>query len=388
MNKILLLIIPISLLLTGCYDYKEINSIAIASATEITKENGEYITTIQAINPQAPNKTTVTQAPFVIYSEKGKTLQEAYRKISLKSSRFIYSSHLQLLIINEELAKEDITEIIDFYIRNPSIRTEFYVAIGKDKNILKVITPIDEISSASIKESIETNTKYLGSVSKVTFNEFVNMTINPNLEIVLPTIELIEKEEKSTGEKIENTEDTEPKNYYKLTGLAFFKNNKLKGYLTTEESRNYNIITNNIKNTIITYECQKDKYLTTEITSSKSNIDISNNFINISIKLTGNLNESLCHYELKKESTIDKIENEINTHLEKELTNNINKMKDKYNIDAYGFLDNIYKHDYKTYKKIKASWYTDTYKNYKVNVSVDTELVEKGNSMEKINEKS
>ena len=119
------------------------------------------------------------------------------------------------------------------------------------------------------------------------------MTINPNLEIVLPTIELIEKEEKSTGEKIENTEDTEPKNYYKLTGLAYFKNNKLKGYLTTEESRNYNIITNNIKNTIITYECQKDKYLTTEITSSKSNIDISNNFINISIKLTGNLNESL-----------------------------------------------------------------------------------------------
>ena len=103
MNKILLLIIPISLLLTGCYDYKEINSIAIASATEITKENGEYITTIQAINPQAPNKTTVTQAPFVIYSEKGKTLQEAYRKISLKSSRFIYSSQLQLLIINEEL---------------------------------------------------------------------------------------------------------------------------------------------------------------------------------------------------------------------------------------------------------------------------------------------
>ena len=285
MNKILLLIIPISLLLTGCYDYKEINSIAIASATEITKENGEYITTIQAINPQAPNKTTVTQAPFVIYSEKGKTIQEAYRKISLKSSRFIYSSHLQLLIINEELAKEDITEIIDFYIRNTSIRTEFYVATGKDKNILKVITPINEISSASIKESIETNTKYLGSVSKVTFNEFVNMTINPNLEIVLPTIELIEKEEKSTGEKIENTEDTEPKNYYKLTGLAYFKNNKLKGYLTTEESRNYNIITNNIKNTIITYECQKDKYLTTEITSSKSNIDISNNFINISIIL-------------------------------------------------------------------------------------------------------
>ena len=388
MNKILLLIIPISILLTGCYDYKEINSISIASATEITKENGEYITTIQAINPQAPDKTTVTQAPFVIYSEKGKTLQEAYRKISLKSSRFLYSSHLQLLIINEELAKEDITEIIDFYIRNPAIRTEFYVVIGKDKNILKIITPIDEISSSSIKESIETNAKYLGSISKVTFNEFVNMTKNPNLEIVLPSIELIEKEKKTEGEKIENTENTTPKNYYKLTGLAYFKNNKLKGYLSTEESKNYNIITNNIKNTIITYECQKNKYLTTEITSSKSKIKIDNNNIYILVNLTGNINESLCNYQLKKEETINKIEHDLSTHLEKELTNNINKMKNEYNIDAYGFLDNIYKHDYTTYKKIKNSWYQDIYKNYKINVSVNIDLVEKGNAMEEINEKS
>lgn len=387
MNKILLLIIPLSILLTGCYDYKEINSIAIASATEISKVNGEYVTTIQAINPQAPDKTTVTQAPFIIYSEKGKTLQEAYRKISLKSSRFLYSSHLQLLIINEELAKEDITEIIDFYIRNPAIRTEFYVVIGKNKNILKVITPIDEISSSSIKESIETNTKYLGSINKVTFNEFVNMTKNPNLEIVLPAIELVEKEQESEGDKIENTENTSPKNYYKLTGLAYFKNNKLKGYLSSEEAKNYNIITNNIKNTIITYECQKDKYLTAEIISSKSKTKISNNIISISVNLTGNINESLCHYQLKKEETINKIEKDLSTQLKKELTNNINKMK-KENIDAYGFLDNIYKHDYNTYKKIKNSWYKDIYKNYKINVTVNLDLVEKGNAMEEINEKS
>ena len=65
-----------------------------------------------------------------------------------------------------------------------------------------------------------------------------------------------------------------------------------------------------------------------------------------------------------------------------------NCSRKKLAIAFRAYKEGIYKHDYKTYKKIKASWYTDTYKNYKVNVSVDTELVEKGNSMEEINEKS
>ena len=36
-KKILIIIIPLLFLLTGCYDYKELNSISILSATEINK---------------------------------------------------------------------------------------------------------------------------------------------------------------------------------------------------------------------------------------------------------------------------------------------------------------------------------------------------------------
>lgn len=433
-NKLFLLSIIILTTLTGCYDYREINTLAIVSATEINKIGDEYQVSVQAINPQAPDKTTNSQAPFIIYTGTGKTIQEAYRSITLSASRFMYSNHLDLLIINEKIAKENISDLIDYYIRNPGIRNEFYVLISKDDNILSITTPIDEISSASIKESIENNYKYYGVSSRTTFSEFVNMNLNPNQEIVLPTIELIkdtptedknineskdnnddvnankdkdnndnndknksnnsedknnksnQEENESDGTSNKNTEKTEVKDKYLLGGYAIFKNNKLIGYLNNKESINYNILTNNIKNTIITYECSKNKYLAVEITDSNSSIKTKNNKVSININLKGNINESHCNIDITKNKNIKKISHEIEEKLNKEITNDILNVRDNYHTDIYKFKDIIYKHDYSYYQKIKNN-YDEAYQNLDISVKTNIQLVEKGNILEVINEK-
>ena len=151
MFKKIIIIVSI-FLLTGCYDYKELNDIAILTATEINKIDNEYIINAQVVNPQSKDTVNI-QAPFIIYEGKGKTIQEAYREIKLQSSRFLYPNHLQLLIINENLAKEDITKIIDYYLRIPHVRTEFNIIIGKNENILNITTPIDDVSSTSIVDT-------------------------------------------------------------------------------------------------------------------------------------------------------------------------------------------------------------------------------------------
>lgn len=433
-NQLFILSTIILTTLTGCYDYREMNTLAIVSATEINKIGDEYQVSVQAINPQAPDKNTVSQAPFIIYIGTGKTIQEAYRSITLSASRFMYSNHLDLLIINEKIAKENISYLIDYYTRNPGIRTEFYVLISKDDNILSVTTPIDEISSASIKESIENNYKYYGVSSRTTFSEFVNMNLNPNQEIVLPTIELVKdtptedkniNEEKNNNEDInankdkdnnenndknksnnsedknnksnqeenesdgtsnKNTEKTEIKNKYLLGGYAIFKNNKLIGYLNNKESINYNIITNNIKNTIITYECSKNKYLAIEITDSSSSIKTKNNKVSININLKGNINESHCNIDITKNKNIKKISHEIEEKLNKEIANDILNVRDNYHTDIYKFKDIIYKHDYSYYQKIKNN-YDEAYQNLDISVKTNIQLVEKGNILEVINEK-
>lgn len=380
-------ILPILIifLLTGCYDHKELNTIAIMTATEINKIDDEFVVYTQVVNPQSSDTVNV-QAPYIIYEGKGKTIHEAYRQIKQQSSRYLYPNHMQILIINEKLAKEDISQVIDLFLRIPDIRTEFNVLIGKNNNILSITTPIDDISSTSIIDTMKTNNKYLGITNFVTFNEFANMNLNKNLEIILPSIEAVNYNEEATTTK--NTEKTKIDSLYKLETLAIFKDNKLKGYLTKDESITYNIIKNKAKSILITKECEKDKYMTIEATNIKTNINTKNKKINLNIEMTGNINESMCKIELNKEKNINKLEKELNKYIEDKIKKNINNIRKEYNSDIFGFLDLIYKKDYNTYKKIKDTWYKETYKNIKINIKSSINIVGKGNVSEGNNEKN
>ena len=382
-KKLLLLLIIFSL--TGCYDHKELNEIAILTATEINKKNNEYIVKAQVVNPQSKDTVNV-QAPFIIYEGKGKTIQEAYRQIKLQSSRFLYPNHLQIIVIDEELAKEDVSQIVDFYLRVPHVRTEFSVIVGKENDILSITTPIDDISATSIVETLETNNKYLGSTNLITFNEFANMNIDKHLEVILPSIESVNYNKESDTTK--NTEQTQIKSMYKLSNLAVFKDEKLLGYLTEDESITYNVLKNKTKTTLLTYECEKNKYMTVEITKIKSDISTKNKEIDIKIKMSGNINEIMCDISLKKEKNIKQLEKQLESYLKKEINKNISNIRNKYNSDIFGFLDLIYKTDYKTYKKVKDSWYKDTYKNIKINLSLSIDIIGKGNIVEGNNEKN
>ena len=382
-KKILLLLIIF--LLTGCYDQKELNTIAIMTATEINKVDNEFIVNAQVVNPQSKDTVNV-QAPFIIYEGKGKTIHEAYRQIKLQSSRYLYPNHMQILIINENIAKEDISQIVDLFLRIPDIRSEFNVLIGKNDNILSITTPIDDISSTSILDTMETNNKYLGITNFVTFNEFANMDLNKNLEVILPSIEAIDYTEEATTTT--NTEKTKIESLYKLNNLAIFKNNKLLGYLTKDESITYNLIKNKAKSILITNECEENKYMTVEATDIKSDINTKNKEINIKIEMTGNINETMCSIKLNDEKNIKKIEENLNKYIENKINTSINNIRKNYNSDIFGFLDLIYKKDYNNYKKIKDTWYESEFQNIKINIKSSINIIGKGNVLEGNNEKN
>ena len=373
-------------LITGCYDHQELNEIAILTATEINKIDDEFIINVEIVNPLSTDKTTVSSAPFTIYQSKGLTIQEAYRNLKLLSPRYIYPDHLRIVIINEKLAQEDITSVLDFYLRNPLARTEFKILISKDENILSPIPPIEPISASSILNALETSSNYLGITNVITLNDLVTMKLNPHTEIILPTIELIK--ERKNSDDLENVQKTESSSLYKLGPLAVFKDNKLKGYLTNNESITYNIIENKINSSIITYECDKKKYLSLEIINNKSKISTQNKEINININIDTTINESTCNIDLNSKKNITKLEKNIANYLKENIENDIDNIRNTYNSDIFGFLDIIYKYDYQTYKNVKDSWYNNTFKNIKINVKPKVKIIAKGKIMEDTNEKN
>jgi len=377
--KIIILVLTLIPLMTGCYNYQELNNLSIVTGTSIEKENNKYKITIQVVNPKKSDDAISSNQPtFITYSQVGDTLQEAYRNIVLTSSRRIHGSHINILIISEDIAKKDIRETIDFAFRNTEMRKEFYVLLSKEPTkLLELNTPITNISSSNIKDTLTADGIHLATSKQVTYNQMMNMYLNPNLEIILPTIEIIGED--TEGDDIDNLKSTVPKTDYKLTGLAVFKENKILTTLNSEESITYNIITNNINNTILKYECKKDKFVANKISeiSVSTEIEPKANKLKLKIKGTATISEVHCNYDLTNPKIIKEIEKNVNKQITKNTTNLIKKFQN-LNTDIFGFKDMYYKNYYKEFNKIKDK-YDETFKNMELDITSNIKIIAKGN---------
>ena len=378
--KKMIFIIPIIFLLTGCYNYREINELAIVSGVSIRKVDNEIELTTEVINPKKEQDASSGEEPeFIIYTSRAKSVQEAIRKLMKESPRKMYGAHIEILVIDEGIAREYLMDILDSFARNPEIRSEFKVLVGKSDDILKITTPLEKISSENIRNSLENNNKYLGFANVVTYHELISNVLNPNIELVLPVLSM--KGNVNLGEDKENISNTSVKATSIIDGMAIFRNNKLIGYLTEEESLTYNILRDSVKNFFIRTSGHDNEYIVHEIIRLSSKMEFDKNKNEMKITLTGKsaiseVNEKI---DLENLEEVSKLEKELNQELKKMVERSILSIQKKYNSDIFGFGDVIYKSYPKYFQKIKDEFKQDGFQNMKVNVSVKIKGQEKGN---------
>ncbi len=378
--KKMIFIIPIIFLLTGCYNYREINELAIVSGVSISKVGDEIELTTEVINPKKEQDASSGEEPeFIIYTSRAKSVQEAIRKMIKESPRKMYGAHIEILVIDEGIAREDLMDILDFFARDPEIRSEFKVLVGKSDDVLKITTPLEKISSENIQNSLENNNQYLGFANVVTYHELISNVLNPNIELVLPVLSM--KGNVNLGEDKENITDTLVNATPIIDGMAIFRNNKLKGYLNEEEALTYNILRNSAKNFFVRTSGHDNEYIVHEIIRLSSKMEFDRNKNEMKITLTGKsaiseVNEKI---DLENLEEVSKLERKLNQELKKIVERSILSIQKEYNSDIFGFGDIIYKSYPKYFQKIKDEFKKDGFQNLKVNVSVKIKGQEKGN---------
>ncbi len=375
----------------GCYNYKELNDLAITSAIGIDKSDNGYKVTAQVVNTQkeGTDNNSSSDPKIIIYEHTSKTVQEAVRYMVLESPKRLYPNHMQVIIISEDVAKDGILESLDLFFRDSELQKNFYVLISKDvsaNQILKTLTPADSIVSSNIKKSLESDSSYLGITELVTYDELINTYLNPNKEISLPSVTL--KGKMKGSDKIDNIEQSDSSTKVVLSQMAIFKDDKMIGYLDDKQSIALSFIKGKINNTIIKYKCNGG-YVVVETTNSKSSINVDNKG-NFRIKISGDaaINEVSCDINLENDNSISKINKQVNKEIKKNVNNTIKYVKNNYNSDIFNFLDILYKNQYSLYKKISNDWYKDKFKDSKIDIDVDIKVIEKGNTLKVIkNEK-
>lgn len=324
MKKTLLIIIL--LLTTACQDYVEINDFAIISGIilDYNKDNKFEMISELMINEK--------ETKIEIFKTTGSTIDECLSEISKQSNKDIFISHLKVLLLTENIIKDNI-DIYDYFLRSSKSKMNFniYLIDSKIKDeIFKLYNK--ESSSTYIEKMMTYNDKIYSSSTSLKFIDLVYKKLEPGLEPIYPNLIITEDEKQKRIE---------------LNNLSFFTNNKEKINLSTEESIYYNMLINNIEKTILNLTCEDKEYslLTKDIkTTKKWNKNTKEFTFNIDIK--SNINSYKCKYNLEKEENIKK----LNKLSSKEIQNKVNELINiqiTNNYDFLGIQNYIYKHDKK-----------------------------------------
>ena len=374
MKKFVLIIITLFILLisSGCYNYKEINDMAIVSSIGIDKDNknDKYIVSAQIMNSKESEDSEDSQ--ITVYTKEGDTIHEALRNITLKSPRKLYGNHLSKIVLSEEVAKEGIDNILDIFNRITEVRNEFIITIVKEdkaSDVLKVLTTTESIPAEYVKLSLKIADKTSGLTYATKLDEFISLYLKKGIDPVVPVLKIDKKEKKGTT--INNITTTNPISKIVIEDLAVTNKGKLETYLKNEEIIGYNFLRNQIQKMIIPVKCDdENNYASILIlkNKTKSNAAKKDNkyIINFNINSEAIITEYNCKKDLTDEKVIKELEKDTKKKIKRYIKKSLNKQKETKG--KFLGLERIIYLDYPKYKN----------EDYSVKYNAKVNLVRKG----------
>ena len=346
MKKILIIILTL-LLCTGCFDYKEINDLAIINAIGVDYENDEYVITLEILNDQIDKDSSkITSYTKVGH---GKNLTSAIENAADKLSKQLIFNHIKLMILSKSIIEEKFENIIDLFLRNTYFRENFYVISAtknKPETLLNHTTNEAPIASTAITDTLE-SIRYSSNTNVLKkFDEIVEEVITYGIDTCFSNITLKDNE-------------------FIVDGMSIFNNYSYKSNLNNEYVKIYNLLTDNFDRP--TYTINYDNLsFTTAINNGKINTEIKNGTINVTGNLMGRIIDNDPKYNIRDPKNLEKIDNDFTNLLNKKISEFIKVLQDN-NSDILGITRNYYK---KTRTKDKDYWLKlDIKSNIKFNIN-------------------
>lgn len=381
------------LLVTGCWDYRELNDLAIIGSLSIDIVDDEFVIAAQIMNAKKEGGSGnssggSTSAPIVVYKFSSNTISNTLRKMTTESPRKLYIGHISMVLISENAARAGFKEISDFLLRDHESRKQFKVLIIKDNPVDQALSILDHLETLTVQatlKSLNNASSYYGNVTPIGFDEFIALGFSKGIEGIIPYA-ILEGDPKE-GEKKESTEITIPQAKIILKGLSVFKDDKLIGFLDDNDSIGFNFIMGNLKSAMIPFKCDEKNYATTEIINYKTDmkIEVKNDLPVVKIKMTGEANQAEinCNVDMEVIEGRDFIMNLMNEEIARLMSNSIDNVKQNFGSDIFGFERYLYRHNYKYWKKVEKKW-NELFKKIEYEIDVNLMLAKKGSTLDSI----
>lgn len=379
MKKNLLFLISIIFLtfLTGCWDYKEIEDVALVSAfaIDIDNDTGEYLINVEIIDTEEGINGPIFIPSLV--EMRGETIYDAIRNVISLTTQKLYFSHTSLVVVSQEFAKDGLAPLLDWLSRNEEPRLTISIYVSKEHTAKETLVKEairTKMRTFELKEIIKSNI-YLSKSPDIQTYQITNQVQNKNIGSVLPLAEIV---------------NINGNNTVRLQGSGYFYTDKLKGIFDPIETMKYLFVKDQIDHGVLIIDMQekdnKDK-VTLEILSNKTKIDIQieNQDIFLTVKMNTFVGiqeiDSGINYtdkngrNLLKKKTEDFMVKEIGEFIESVQENAV---------DVFGFGNLISKKYPDLWKSIEEDWDT-IFKELNIDVVSNVKIINSGHISNPIN---
>ncbi|MBQ4103498.1 MAG: Ger(x)C family spore germination protein [Clostridia bacterium] len=369
LKKILLLffVLFVFLMFCSCERYgTEVEDMMIIEGIAVDKENETFEVTIEMLNNKqsaSADSSNVGDEMTLIYSAKGETVAEALRLIINKTGNVPTYIHNKVIILSEEVAKTDITKVLDFFERDYTTQPVTLVCVAKGVKAGEVLKANigKDISKSEVLEKILNQSAISSITPETRLIDVINTILDETACVTLPAVSL------------ENNGET--KTFFVEDIAVFNYNNEISYYLGRSSAESFVKLLGELKNGTLVTQDEIGNKATFIIVDGKTKYkaEVINGIVNynVKIKMYCDLNAyEGDKFKTIKSETVEVFKKNIETETEKSITNLYKTIQINNSYDILRFGRRLLQNDKNAYKLLKSDW-QNNFKNSVINVDVE-----------------
>lgn len=345
MKKIRLLILfPIMVLLSSCWDSNQPERMLYINAIGIDFKDGKYEIYAQIIdftNVAKSDQPTTDKPQAEVGFATGDTVDEAIFQLYHSIDETVYWGHMNYLIVSEETLKNvALSPVIDLFIRYRETRYQIWVYTTKDpvQEVLLVQPVLNKALTLSKLGDPENSFEQESFIKPIDIRKIIIDMNEPSHEAMLPYIKIIDNW-KSMDESIKAPE---------LAGVGVATPNGFKGFIEGDDARGMQWMSNDTKGGQVTFKADNGEFITMNV--EKVNVKVHPIVQSGDIKFDIEVELETTVSVLKGTVKIEEIRQGIIQTAEKEIKKTYEAGLEK-DIDIYRLSEYVYRKNIKAWKQ-------------------------------------
>lgn len=361
----------IVLLLSGCWDRKEVNDLGLVTAAGIDKISDKtlelsvlvYIPKSAGSQQSMDGGSGGVSAQTLVRSATGITIADAMSKLQEKLPRHIFWGHSEVFIFNDELAKMGLAKQVDFIIRYPQLRerSQIFITHQKAKKVLSLLPPLER-DLATVLRELES----LKMGMEVTVKNYAEKLISDSKDTAVPYIKMMPPAE---GKKKKET-------IAYISGTAIFKKDKMVGKIDASVTRGVLWLRNEVQLATVTVKPREAKgYVSLSLLEASSKLVPGFDHGRWKMVLKTEAEADIIQNTTQLDMTDPKVVKSLQRQLKKEIEDKVNlaltSVQKDMKADIFGFGDAFHRKYPALWKKQKSHW-NEIFPN--VDVTIDSNI--------------